>query len=57
MVRGLPRVDLFLTRAEASDLRDALYAMLQGAAAVGWHEHVMSDDGQTEISIAWESDS
>ncbi len=51
---SLPRVDLLLTHGEASELRDALEAMLRVGPDVGWHEHVMSGDGQTEISVAWE---
>ncbi len=48
----MTRVDVYLTRAEASELRDALESMLRQGPVVGWHEHVMSDDGQTEISIS-----
>ena len=51
---SLPRVHLFFTHAEAGELRDALETMLSAGPTIGWHEHVMSDDGQTEISVSWD---
>ena len=48
---------LFLTAHEASELRDALDALLSGHIDdPSWHEHVSSADFQVELSIAPELD-
>jgi hypothetical protein len=49
----IPRVYLWLTRAEASELRDTLDQMMADES-LERHEHVSSADYQTEITVAWE---
>lgn len=51
---GSPVEDLliFLSRPEASELRDAIDALLENFDDAGWHGHVSSADYQTEITIA-----
>ncbi len=43
---------LFLTRAEAAELRDTLADLLDHFDEPGWHGHVASADYQTEITVA-----
>jgi hypothetical protein len=43
---------LWLTLAEASELRDALDDLVRNAGPE-WHAHVASADFGTEITIAW----
>ena len=47
----LSRITLLLTKAEASELRDSLGAILT-SDAVARHEHVPSEDFQKEITIS-----
>jgi hypothetical protein len=47
----LPSAFLWLTAAEASELRDALNDLLATDQA-DWHAHVSSADYQTELTIA-----
>lgn len=51
---GSPVEDLliFLSRPEASELRDAIDALLENFDDAGWHAHVSSADYQSEITIA-----
>jgi hypothetical protein len=51
---GSPVQDLliFLSRPEASELRDAIDALLENVNDAGWHAHVSSADYQTEITVA-----
>jgi hypothetical protein len=51
--QAVPNVTLWLTRAEASELRDSLEQML-GDPAPERHEHVASADYRTEITVTWE---
>ena len=53
--QNLPGVVLYLTAAEAAELRDTLDGMLAGEPETDWHEHVMSADGQMEVTVAWDS--
>jgi hypothetical protein len=48
------QVYLWLTVAEASELRDALNDMLRGGPGAGWHAHVSSEDYGTEVAVAWD---
>ncbi|MBM4344444.1 MAG: hypothetical protein FJ100_13830 [Deltaproteobacteria bacterium] len=48
--KSLTAVSIFLTRAEAAELRDALVALLDGNGE--GHEHVSSADFQKEITVA-----
>lgn len=48
--RAISMVTLFLTKSEASELRDSLKALLE-RNGVG-HEHVDSEDFQKEITVA-----
>jgi len=51
----LGTVCLFLTEAEARELRSALDDMLaMPDRLTPWHSHVSSSDYKTEVSIAWE---
>lgn len=55
--QNVTSITLFLTEPEASELRDALDAMLANRAASGslsGHWHVSSSDYQTEVTLAWE---
>ncbi len=45
------RLTLLLTKAEASELRDSLEAILN-SDAVARHEHVPSEDFQKEVTIS-----
>jgi hypothetical protein len=45
----LSQVGLMLTRSEAEELQGALESLLN--AHEPWHEHVSSDDYQTELTI------
>lgn len=45
----------YLTAAEAAELRDTLDGMLANEPDATWHEHVMSADGQVEVTVAWDS--
>jgi len=47
--KSIDRVTLYLTRAEASELRDSLKAILAGPAER--HEHVLSPDCSKEITV------
>ncbi len=47
----LPSAFLWLTAAEAAELRDALTDML-ATDQVDWHAHVSAADYQTEVTIA-----
>ncbi len=51
---GKPVSDLlvYLTRAEAAELRDAAEALLENMENPGWHAHVSSADYQIELTIA-----
>ncbi len=52
---SVPAIFLYLTLAEASELRDGLEDMLdERNQRADWHAHVMSSDGQVEVSVAWE---
>ena len=51
---SISNVYLFLTRAEAKELRDALNDLLHHDDEK-WHSHVSSEDYQTEIAVAWDS--
>lgn len=53
-VTDLHNVNLWLTHAEASELRDALDDMLERGPSAEWHAHVSSADYQTEVSVAWD---
>ena len=53
--QNLPEVVLYLTAAEAAELRDTLDGMLAEEPDIDWHAHVMSADGQTEVTVAWDS--
>ena len=46
---------LWLTRDEASELRDTLEIMLAQGPDPSWHSHVSAADYQTEVTIAWET--
>ena len=52
---NLSGVVLYLTAAEAAELRDTLDGMLAKEPDAAWHEHVMSADGQVELTVAWDS--
>ena len=47
--RSCDRITCFLTRSEASELRDALDALLTGPAE--HHQHVPSEDFKKEITV------
>jgi hypothetical protein len=49
------RVYIWLTEAEATELRDALNDMLQRGPDPAWHTHVSSADYQAEVSLAWDA--
>lgn len=49
-------VTIFLTRAEASELRDALDDLLGLEPGQPWHAHVSSADYLTEVTIAAHED-
>jgi hypothetical protein len=49
-----PTAFLWMTRAEAAELRDALDGMLSGPVDPSWHAHVSSGDYGSELTIAWE---
>ena len=51
--KPITSVFVWLTRAEARELRDALDQMLSDDTN-DRHEHVSSADYQTEITVAWE---
>jgi hypothetical protein len=44
---------LWLTLAEAAELRDALEDLLREPRS-DWHAHVSAADFQTEVTIAWD---
>jgi hypothetical protein len=46
---------LWLSRAEASELRDALNDMLAAAPDPSWHAHVAASNYTGELSVAWET--
>jgi hypothetical protein len=46
----LPSAYLWLTRAEAVELRDALDQMLADGDST-WHAHIASADYQTEVTV------
>jgi hypothetical protein len=48
------QVYLWLTIAEAGQLRDALNNMLRTDPDAGWHAHVSSEDYGTEVALAWD---
>jgi hypothetical protein len=48
------QVYLWLTVAEASELRDALDDMLRADPDAGWHAHVSSEDYGAEVPVAWD---
>lgn len=55
IVRGdveLFAVVVYLTRAEAAELRDAAEAVLSEFDVPGYHAHISSNDYQTEITLA-----
>ena len=52
---NLSGVVLYLTAAEAAELRDTLDGMLAKEPDATSHEHVMSADGQVEVTVAWDS--
>jgi hypothetical protein len=43
---------IFLSRPEASELRDAINELLENFDDASWHAHVSSADYQTEITVA-----
>ena len=48
-------VTIFLTRAEAQEMSDALRDMLdQAVPDAEWHAHISSTGFQTEIILAWD---
>jgi hypothetical protein len=49
--QSLQRVYLWLTIAEATELRGALNDLLAGTGPE-WHAHVSSSDFQVEVSVA-----
>ncbi|MFL6239077.1 MAG: hypothetical protein ACJ735_06255 [Actinomycetes bacterium] len=49
----LPRAYLWLTKAEATELRDTLSQMIDAGPDPDRHQHVTSDAYQTEVTIAW----
>ncbi|WP_407342196.1 hypothetical protein [Pengzhenrongella phosphoraccumulans] len=51
--QSLPAAYLWLTKEEASELRDALVDLL-AEGGPDWHAHVSSGDFSTEITIACE---
>ena len=53
--QNLSGVILYLTAAEAAELRDALEGMLAKEPDGAWHEHVMSASGQIEVTVAWDT--
>lgn len=48
----LQRAYLWLSRAEAAELRDALVDMLGADVDASWHAHISSDDYKREITIS-----
>lgn len=55
--RSLNEVFLYLSLAEADELRDALNDMRdRDNQHRDWHSHVMSSDGKVEITVAWDQD-
>lgn len=50
----IPAVVLYLTLDEARELRDGLEDMNdERNQRTNWHAHVMSADGQVEVTVAW----
>jgi hypothetical protein len=54
VVDGAPagEVLIYLTRAEAAELRDSAEALLRDFEQTGYHAHVSSADYQIELTIA-----
>jgi len=48
----LSRVYLWLTDAEAAEMRDALNDLLSAKLSEGWHTHVASSDFAVELTLA-----
>ncbi len=50
--RTISNLVVFLTRAEAAELRDAAVDLLENFDDAGWHGHVSNADYQIEMTIA-----